>query len=130
MNKIAATIMVGVIGVFGIAGCANDSKNEGPKVIVSPTPTTNDTDVRKAQLCLEAAGEISTGLEAISEGVSLLPYVSDAEAREFLATSREFVEVSIDTVQECAEYAPVEAAQLIAALNDLDDALAVAETLY
>lgn len=138
MKKIIAVVLIAGLAAFIATGIANKDDNdksdnktkttEVPKPRIT-TPTTEDNSA-KALACLEAGQTIQDGLETMSEGIDLLPYSSDADARSFLATAREFTATSIETVRLCAEFAPVEAAELLTVLRQLDAALAEAELLY
>lgn len=140
MKKIVAVIVLAVIAGLVVADLADSEEKdtvpatttttEKPYVAPPTTTTTEDQTYEKALLCAEATNEIMVGLEAVSDGAELLPYVSDAEAAEFLATSREFVQTSLETVELCKDLAPAEAAAFMDALSNLDRILANAEILY
>lgn len=134
MSKTGRIIGLAVAAALIVGACGSGSNDNvittenDPAPVRVTTPTT-DNRAAKAALCLEATEKITEGLEAISTGAELLPYVSPAEQREFLATAKEFVGVSIETVKSCADLAPSEAAYALSQLEALESAIEQAERL-
>lgn len=104
----------------------------GSTAATAPTPTTSTTtdDSALRDICAEGMDLLNEGLTSISEGTSLLPYVDDATAREFLATAKKFVQTSKTTVSLCSSLDPDAYAETYAALDSLETAIKSAESLY
>lgn len=141
MRKFVSVAVLAAVAVFGTAACESSSSpatttttapsTAGP-VYVPPAPTTTTTDgsAALAATCVEAMGHVSDGLDAIQQGVPLLPYVGAAKAHEFLTTAHEFVQTSIRTVDLCASLSPAKAAEARAALVNLDSLIQQASLVY
>ncbi len=127
MKKVFVTITLGVV-LFATAACgsSNEPKTEigapltierettttsAPKKVEAPTTTTFDdsaaVSARIDELCMEGVDQITTGLDAVSEGLPSVPYVDRATAREFLATANELVDESITLMESCVSHDPI-----------------------
>lgn len=140
MKKTIVIIVLAVLAGLVVVDLAKSDDN-GTKAPAVSQPTTtvpstteapvvNNNDAEVAATCVVAMGKVTEGLNTIQSGTSLLPYVSDADAKEFLATAKDFVHTSIETVKLCAYLAPVEASQTLYALSSLETAIDNAASLY
>lgn len=123
MKKIVTAMVIGLIFIAGTACGGSDKK--------AITPITLDSaKAAKSARCVEAANTITEGLTTIGDTVGSLAYADDATVRSFLASAREFVVTSIETVQLCADLAPAEAATTLKSLNELKDAIDTLASRY
>lgn len=129
MKKTFVAIMLGIT-VFAVAGCNSDKSETEigkPLVIERPQVTTTTTSTSALEAEVEECGDsldgIIIGLESIQAAMDSLPSWSDEEVLDYLATAKEFVLTSIETVELCAYIAPEEAADFEYTLYELLDSI-------
>lgn len=128
--------MLGVaITVLIIVGCTSIDKRNSAAAGTTPTTTVprivigNNDDDKARSLCSESLDKIEQGLANIRTGLGLVTSSSNTDVREFLSTSIEFVDTSIETVHLCDEYW-TDSSAFLEDLHDLKAALEDVADLY
>lgn len=134
MKKTFVAIMLGIT-VFAVAGCNSDKPETEigePLVIERPavTTTTSTPVVEDGSVCKDSVDGILEGLTTITDAMDTIAYISDEEVLEFLATAKEFVTDSVETVELCAYLAPEEALDFKDSLYAVLDSLDKLEDVY